>query len=475
MSAEEKTIATENALRMARSPHTPKFGGEQGVRDDTFFVPAFSVPVIARPDVCVVGGGAAGIAAAVGAARCGLKVLLIEKYGFCGGATVAGLSGTICGLYSSGPRPERIVFGFAGEFHDRLAQFGGIGAPVPFGKTMMVPHDSFAWKLLADSYLRSEAISVLYHTNMVSAHLLDNRIDVILVRCLDGLMAIQPRLVVDSSGDAEVVHSIDAATTMGKEGVVQTPTMIFRVGGVAMDVFLRLDPDHLNALISEADLSGEYRLPRHHVYLFPMPNGNDVLCNMTRITFPDGSVPRGISSADMTFAEIEGRIQSREYARFLKEKVPGFQHSYLIDTGTQVGIRQSRSLVGKSRLTNKDVLGAHKVRGAATFSAWPIESHDATALNTTYLEEDTYDIPFETLIPLSGTNVLVAGRCLSAEHEAMASARVMAQCFGMGYAVGAACALMLREDIIAQQLTGIDVENWMHDHDLETARGGPRC
>jgi hypothetical protein len=437
---------------------------------ESFTVPALSVPVIARPDLCVIGGGAAGIAAAVGAARSGLKVLLVEKYGFCGGATVAGSSGTICGLFSSGDRPQRIVFGFAGEFHDRLARLCGVGRPVRFGRTMLVPHDSFVWKEAADSYLRDEGIEVLYHTNFVAAYCEGDRVDTLIVCAAEGLRAIRPRMLIDASGDAEVVNSIGGSTTMGKDGTVQTPTMIFRLGGIDMEQFMKLDPGEICTQVAAADRSGAYRLPRHHVYLFPMPNGRDVLCNMTRITYPDGSVPVGISSADISFAEIEGRIQAREYYRFLKDKIPGFQRSYLIDTGAQVGIRQSRSLVGKRRLTNEDVLQARKTAGAATFSAWPIECHSAGDLRITYLENDTYDIPFETLIPLTGTNLLVAGRCLSAEHEAMASARVTAQCFGMGYAAGAASALMMKEKISSQQLTGVDVGDWMHDHHLKTAR-----
>lgn len=437
---------------------------------DTFQVPASGVPVIARPNVCVVGGGAAGLAAAIGAARCGLKVLLIEKYGFCGGATVAGLSGSICGLYSSGNHPEQIVFGFAGEFHKRMEAMGGVRDAVPFGRTILVPHDSFVWKELADCYLRSEGVDVLYHTNLVSAYAAEGRVHTLLVRCMEGLRAIQPKIVIDASGDAEVVHSVGAKTTMGKDGVVQSPTMIFRVGGVEMEVFQKLDPREIDAKITEADKSGAYHLPRHHVYIFPLPNQREVLCNMTRITYPDGSIPVGISSQDMTFAEMEGRIQARSYAKFLQDRVAGFQHSYLIDTGAQVGIRQTRSLVGKARLLNEDVLKARKVKGAVTFSAWPIEAHGAAELKIVYLEDDTYDIPFETLIPANGENLLVAGRCLSAEHEAMASARVTAQCFGMGYGAGTAAALMLKENVPSQQLTGVDVEGWMHDQHLKTAR-----
>jgi len=382
---------------------------------------------------------------------------------------VAGASGTICGLFSSGDRPQRIVFGFAGEFHDRLAQTCGVGRPLRFGRTLLVPHDSLAWKGVADSYLRDEGIEILFHTNFVAAYSEGGSISTIVVRAAEGLRAILPKMLIDASGDAEVVHSIGGSTTMGKDGTVQTPTMIFRLGGVDMEQFLELEPDEISTCVAAADRSGLYRLPRHHVYLFPMPNGHDVLCNMTRITYPDGSVPLGISSADMSFAEMEGRVQSREYARFLKDKVPGFEHTYLIDTGAQVGIRQSRSLVGKRRLSNDDVLQGRKTPGAATFSAWPIECHSAGDLKITYLDNDTYDIPFETLIPRTGTNLLVAGRCLSAEHEAMASARVTAQCFGMGYAAGAASALMMKEGISSQELTGVDVESWMRELHLKMA------
>ncbi len=436
---------------------------------DTFELPASRIPVVARPEVCVIGGGAAGLAAAIGAARSGLEVLLVERYGFCGGATVAGLSGTICGLFSSGDRPEQIVFGFAGEFYSRLRGCGGAGAPVPFGRTALVPHDSFAWKELADCYLAAERVRILFHADFLSAFEQDGRVHTLAVRGREGLFAIQPRTVVDASGDAEIVHSIQGQTTLGKDGVVQTPTMVFRVGGVDMPAFLRLDPRELDRMVSEADHSGAYRLPRHHVYAFPMPNGHEVLCNMTRITFPDGSVPVGLSSADMTFAEMEGRAQARSYARFLKERVPGFADSYLVDTGAQVGIRQTRSIAGVARLRNEDVLRARKAPGAATFSAWPIEAHGAGELRIVYLENETYDIPFECLIPLVGSNLLAAGRCMSAEHEALASARVTAQCFGMGYAAGAACGLMLAQNVPAQKLTGTAVEVWMRSRGLKTA------
>lgn len=409
------------------------------------------------------------MAAAVAASRVGLSVVLVEKYGFCGGATVAGLSGSICGLYSTGTHPEQIVFGFAAEFHDRMAHRGGVGEPVPFGKALLVPHESVVWKEVADDLLRQHHVRTLYHTHFLRAFHQENRITALLVQAKEGQAVIQPKVIVDASGDAEVVHSLSGETTLGRKGVVQTPTMIFRMGGVDINAFMKFDPGEIDRIIAEAHTSGAFCLPRHHVCLFPMPNGHEVLCNMTRITRPDGSVPLGISSDDITFAEIEGRIQARSYARFLRERIPPFAHAYLVDTGAQVGIRQTRSVVGKARLTNDDVVSARKVKGAATFSAWPIELHGPEGLRISYIENDFYDIPFETLVPTVASNLLVAGRCMSAEHEALASARVTAQCFGMGYAAGAACGLLAHEDMLAQELRGEQVADWMREHKLKTA------
>ena len=437
-----------------------------------FVVPKFSAPILAEPDVCVVGGGAAGVAAALGAARVGLRVLLLEKYGFCGGATVAGLSGTICGLYSSGNRPQQVVFGFAHEFAEALKARGGLGPPVKFGRTRLVPHDAFAWKAAADDLLTQARVTVRYHTNFLRAYGDEaGRVETLLVRGPEGIYAIQPACVVDASGDAEVVAACAGETTFVKDGLVQTPTMVFRMGGVEMPAFQAVESEEIDRLVVEADRSGDYQLPRHHVYLFPSPHRGEVLCNMTRITYPDGRVPVGVSGEDLTYAEMAGRRQASEYARFLCARVPGFARAHLIDTGTQVGIRQTRSIVGQQRLTNHDVVSGRKREGAVTFSAWPIEVHsaDGGGVKIRYLEGDTYDIPFEALIPKKGANLLVAGRCLSAEHEALASARVTAQCFGMGYGAGAACGLLLAEGLTAQKLTGRQVREWMRAKKLKTA------
>jgi hypothetical protein len=245
--------------------------------------------------------------------------------------------------------------------------------------------------------------------------------------------------------------------------------MIFKMGNVDMRTFLQLDPAELDRMVAAADRAGDYQLPRHHVYIFPLPNSGEVLCNMTRITRKDGSIPLGTNSGDLSFAEMEGRKQAREYARFLVDRIPAFERAYMADTGVQVGIRQTRSIVGKGRLLNTDVIAGRKDKNAVTFSAWPIEMHAADGVGIHYLLDDYYDIPFETLIPKDAVNILAAGRCMSAEHEALASARVTAQCFGMGYAAGAACGLMLRENMTAAALTGSRVKEWMKQNNLKRA------
>ena len=438
--------------------------------NQNFRVNSYEVPVYGKPDICIIGAGASGLAAAIAAARLNLSVWLVEKYGFSGGATVAGLSGTICGLFSSGEKPEQIVFGFADEFYRALKDKNGVVAPVSFGKTKLLPHDSLKWKEIADEMLLANKCRVLYHTHFLKAFTdVSGKITALLLKGQEGQFVVKPAFVIDASGDADVVHSIAGATTIGNNGLVQTPTMIFKMGNVDMRTFLQLDPAELDRMVAAADRAGDYQLPRHHVYIFPLPNSGEVLCNMTRITRKDGSIPLGTNSGDLSFAEMEGRKQAREYARFLVDRIPAFERAYMADTGVQVGIRQTRSIVGKGRLLNTDVIAGRKDKNAVTFSAWPIEMHAADGVGIHYLLDDYYDIPFETLIPKDAVNILAAGRCMSAEHEALASARVTAQCFGMGYAAGAACGLMLRENMTAAALTGSRVKEWMKQNNLKRA------
>jgi len=404
--------------------------------------PPRSIPIWADVDLCIIGGGAAGVGAAVGAAAAGIKkILLIERYGFCGGATVAGMSGTICGLFASGTgKPDFVTQGLSREFYERLHQRGGVADPWPFGKTYLSVHDPLAWKELANDYLLDSGISVLYHTLFVDAVVRDQNVTHVILENKNGRGAIAAKTFIDASGDADLIDRAHGASTQGQNGITQAPTMIFRMMNVDVATAVKTGPEELEEKVKEAKKSGDYYLPRSHCYMYPSPRTGEYSCNMTRLDPPADSGKRclsGLDTDDLTYCEFEGLQLVREYERFLKDHIPGFEHAVMNDSGTQIGIRQTRSIVGKGILRNSDVLQARKFGDqAVSRSSWPIEDHSSGEVRIVYLENDYYEIPASSLIPEKLDNVWAAGRCFSAEHEALASARVTAQCMEMGDAAG---------------------------------------
>jgi glycine/D-amino acid oxidase-like deaminating enzyme len=419
-------------------------------------------------DVLVLGGGAAGVAAAVTAARQGLKATVVERYGFCGGGAVAGLSGTVCGLYEAtddkAAPANQVVFGFADEFVRRLESMGGLGPVVPYGKTFTRVHDPLIWRECADSFLREAGVQVIYHAVGVGAHLEGGEA----VQGLDiwtkqGRLDARAKVIVDASGDADVVAMAGFPSIIGDNGRVQNPTMIFRMMGVDTDRFVAaygedtIMPSEITDLIISKSNGGEYFLPRAKIWLFRTTRPNELLCNCTRIIGPDGRELNTLFYEDFTDAEMEGRRQMREYARFFRDNLKGCENAFVNDTGVQVGVRQTRQVSGKKRLANTDVVNGTKFKDGIAVSPWPIELHAGAKPRVEWLLNDVYEVPFGCFVPERGENLLVAGRCLSAEHEAVASARVTAQCFSYGHAIGHAANIAIREKIAVSKLRGEDV------------------
>jgi hypothetical protein len=410
--------------------------------------PGHGLPVIAQADVCVVGGGAAGVAAAETVARHGRSVLLIERYGFCGGNAVGGMSGTICGMYLSSERninrPKQVVFGFTERFRAAMADRNGITPPQRYGRTWTVTHDPLIWREVADDMLEDAGVKVLFHSLVTAVVMADNHVLGVVVESKAGRGVVEATRVIDASGDAEIVFRAGYGFTMGQDGTVQNPTMIFRLGGVDVDRFLRFwGPDTICAakvteMLVRENKSGRYDLPRAKVWLFPTPRPGELLCNATRLIGPDGRMLDTTDPEDLTEAEQNGRRQVREYARFLKNFIPGCENSFVNDTGVQAGIRQSRAITGVERLTNADVKNKRKRLDGIARSPWPIELHVGEKPKLEWLHDDFYEVAYGTLLPVQGENLIVAGRCLSAEHEALASARVTAQCFSYGHAAAIA-------------------------------------
>jgi glycine/D-amino acid oxidase-like deaminating enzyme len=432
-------------------------------------------------DVVVAGGGAAGVAAAVTAARQGLKVTLVERYGFCGGGAVAGMSGTVCGLYAASgdpaAPPEQVVFGFADEFVRLLEGRNGLTAPVRYGKTYTRVHDPLVWREAADHLLREAGVQVLFHSTVTGALLEGDRVGGLAAYSKQGPLEIRAKLAIDASGDADLVAMAGFPSFVGDDGRVQNPTMIFRLGGVDTGRFLRaygtdtIMPERVSELLRSHNGKG-YFLPRAKIWLFTTTRPNELLCNCTRVIGSDGRELNTLVARDFTDAELEGRRQVREYWRFFRDHVEGCESSWVNDTGVQVGVRQTRQARGVALLANDDILRGAKFADGIARSPWPIELHAGARPRVEWLLDDWYEIPYGCFVPSRGEGLLVAGRCLSAQHEAVASARVTAQCFAYGHAIGHAAAMCVEARCEPRALRGADVRDRV---DRDGARlGAPR-
>jgi hypothetical protein len=283
----------------------------------------------------------------------------------------------------------------------------------------------------------------------------------------EGKVRVHAAVTIDATGDADLVSMAGFPTSMGHDGHVQNPTMIFRLMGVDVERFIAtygndtIMPAEVSAQIAAANASG-YHLPRAKIWLFPTTRPGELLCNCTRVTGADGRELNAVLYRDFSEAEFEGRIQAREYARFFREHLAGCEASWMNDTAVQVGVRQTRQASGVKTLRNSDILSGAKFADGIARSPWPIELHSGNRPRVEWLLNDYYEVPFGCFVPSKGESLLVAGRCLSAEHEAVASARVTAQCFSYGHAVGHAAALAVQERIDTRRVAGEDVRTLLN-------------
>jgi hypothetical protein len=426
-------------------------------------------------DVVVAGGGAAGVAAAVTAARQGLRVVLVERYGFCGGGAVAGMSGTVCGLYAASEnaaRPQQVVFGFADEFVQLLESRGGLTPPVRYGKTWTRVHDPLIWREAADHLVREAGVQVLFHSTVTGVLLEGQRIEGLVAYTKQGTVTVRSKIAIDASGDADVLAMAGLPTFVGDDGRVQNPTMMFRLGGVNTERFVRtygadtIMPEQVSELLRRHHGNG-YFLPRAKVWLFTTTRPGELLCNCTRVVGADGRELNTLFAADFTDAEVEGRRQVREYARFFRDHLAGCEKSWVNDTGVQVGVRQTRQGRGTALLSNQDVVKGTKSADGIARSPWPIELHAGAKPRVEWLLDDYYEVPYGCFVPQRGEGLLFAGRCLSAQHEAVASARVTAQCFSYGHAIGHAAAMCAAAACEPRELKGADVRARVNETEKE--------
>jgi ribulose 1,5-bisphosphate synthetase/thiazole synthase len=411
--------------------------------------PGRQVPLYGEYEVVVLGGGPAGIAAAVAAARAGRRTLLIERYGFLGGmGTAAGVT-NFCGLHANvHGEMRRVVQGIASDLLGRIDRLGGLNAPhLILGKILAQAYDTAAYRIAADDLLLSHKVDILFHALGAGVVMHDDRrVNALMVETKAGRQAVRADVFIDCSGDGDLAARAGARYEVGdSNGSMLYPSMMFRLNGI--------DPEKagdawrtIPALMEAAEAAGTHHFPRKAAIVRPQRSQIEWRVNFTQLAREDGSAINGLEPDDLTRGEIEGRRQALNAFDFLRT-VPGFEKSYIVDLPPQLGIRETRRVVGGYMLSGDDVLGCAAFDDSIGVNGWPMESHVAGDVIFKFppIPESRgfNELPYRMLTPEGIDNLLVAGRCASMTHDGQSAARVSGPCFVMGEAAGTAAALAL--------------------------------
>ncbi len=412
----------------------------------------------AGADVVVVGSGTAGASAAIAAARNGASVLLIEKQGFMGGISTAVLD-TFYGFYTPGSDPRKIAGGISDDVVAGLRRLGPVlERPNTYGAGTGVTYNSEHLKLVWERLASEAGVRVMLHSYLQDVIVRDGHVEELLLATKAGLVRVGGRLFVDASGDADLVHHAGFGYELaGANDPAQTLTTTFRMVNVDIAARKSISTAEMHGLMGEAAESGDYDLPRREGSDHITPVEGMIATVMTRVPSfreEDGSVINATDPELLTEAEMKGRRQAVEYARFLHDKVPGYENASLVWLATQIGVRETRRVYGDYRMTRDDVLGARRFDDEIALSGAPIEDHHpGTDTKWQYMPDgEVAGIPFRSLIVRDSLNTLVAGRCFSATHDAHASVRSMAQTMAMGQAAGTAAALAIEGGVDPRQV-----------------------
>jgi hypothetical protein len=414
--------------------------------------------------VLVVGGGPAGIGAALGAANAGAEVILVERYGFLGGNATAALVMPLMSFHNEVKQAvtgdstrllppdhgegEPVVGGVLWVLLERLVRAGAAIRPsLETGYT--VPFDAELFKLVLYELLETHEVRTLLHAFASGVVILPDKVRGVF-ETKSGPVVIDADVIVDCTGDGDIAAAAGAPYETGRpeDGWTQPMTLMFRMARFDHDAFTayaRAHPDQWKGvhglwdLVRAATDAGELDLPREDVLFFATPNAGEVAVNSTRVT-----EVLGTSVWDLTRAEFTAHRQMAQIARFLRDRVPGFADSYVVQSGVQVGVRETRRILGAYRLTGDDVLTARTFGDAVARGAYPVDIHNPSGRGTTLKRVprgEAYDIPLRCLLPRDVDRVLVAGRCISGDHVAHSSYRVMPISMATGQAAGVCAAL----------------------------------
>ncbi|GAB7528220.1 FAD-dependent oxidoreductase [Pseudomonas sp. 3A(2025)] len=387
-----------------------------------------------RVDVAVVGGGAAGVAAALAAAECGRSVALIEDYGFLGGtATVAGVQ-SYCGFYTRGEAPEQVVAGMGQRVLDGLRAMGLDIAPVRQSSgNWIILLDPERLKRVLDRLVEEAGIQTLLHCRVVATDLQGGKIQTLLCSDPDGLFQVEARTVVDATGNANIAAMIAPQSVRPR---IQAATLTARITSV--DSACQWTRSDLEAAAADYRQRTGHPLARANGGFFVrLPWSNSYWAMMVDVDLPD------CTSSSLSRAESEARAIAHDYLDSLRRVVPGFAAAQLEVTGPRLGIRGTRSVRSQQDVRACDLLEARRRADGIARSGWPCELHPCPGV-TEYQPiagNGWFHVPYGALIPDGCCNLWLAGSCIGADDQAFGSIRVMGCAFATGHAAGVAAAL----------------------------------
>ncbi|MHB1414471.1 MAG: FAD-dependent oxidoreductase [Chloroflexota bacterium] len=449
---------------------------------DLLALPPRKAELAADADVLIVGGGPAGLGAALGAAAAGADVVLVERYGYLGGNATAALVMPFMSYHTSLSAPvagvarnlmpqdhgpgEPVVAGVLKRLVERLVSADG-AIPPSLSTGYVVPFDAEVFKQVALDLLDEAGVKFLLHA-FASSVVGDGRVEGVVFETKSGPVVVKAKAVVDCTGDGDVAAFAGAPFEVGREedGLVQPMTLVFLLSQLeqrAFEGFVRDHPDQWHGvnglwkLVEQARAGGEFDLAREDILLFGTPHGGTVSVNSTRV-----SRVLGTDAWDLTYAEWQSRRQMREIVTFLRRFVPGFADAYAAQSGAHVGVRETRRILGGYQLTAQDVLSARKFSDAIARGSYPIDIHDPAGAGSMLKRlppGEAYDIPLRCLLPRRVDGLVVAGRCISGTHEAHSSYRVMPISVATGQAAGVCAALAARTTSVPRKVPAEDVQD----------------
>ena len=424
-------------------------------------------------DVLVIGGGPAGVCAAIAAARNGAKTLVVEQGNCLGGMATQGLVGPFMTCYDKSGR-HQIIHGLFGEIVAEMVKRGGAIHPrdvragtaytawITRGHDHVTPFDSETLKFVLDDLAAEADVDVLYHATLVRPLMDRRRVCGAEVLTKDGLCRIGAKVVVDATGDGDVAFRAGAPCVSGdsgRNGAMQPCTTFFRVSGMPLSLVEKWRADHpgerlFASEVRKAKAAGEWTIPRPHVNCYLTPRKDEWFVNVSRMNGVDPTDPQQLSDAE-TF----GRRQVREVMNLFNKYVS--KDIRLSALATTLGIRESRHVLGDVVIEKDDILGGHVPDDSVALCAYAIDLHGGKgASGTLFLTVENgeyYGIPYRALVPKTVENLLIAGRCISATSVAAASLRVIPSAMATGQAAGTAAALCVKAGAAPRNLKVSDL------------------